>query len=112
MKTPTEDTPVSERKWTKGPWVVGTDTFDNDGYSESVIAQKDGPLAVAFAIEVDVKNVDVRKHNARLIAAAPDLYEALSELLPFAQQAYVGGPDADALLAKARAALQRAEGEL
>ena len=93
--------------WTGGPWIVGTDTFDNDGIEESLIAQRNGPHAIAFAIEISAASSDTRKANARLIASAPELYEALKEL--------VDSMGCNERLpcnvcAKARAALSAAEG--
>lgn len=46
--------------------------------------------------------------NARLIAAAPDLLEALQALLPDAEANHCGGPDTGARLQRARAAIAKA----
>jgi hypothetical protein len=102
-----KDAMTKPNGWTGGPWVVGTDTFDNDGIPESLIVQRDGPLAIAFAIEISAKSSEPRKANARLIAAAPSLYEALAELIPWALY-WIN--DNHPAMEKARAALQAAEG--
>jgi hypothetical protein len=49
--------------------------------------------------------------HARLIAAAPELLEALCRVLPWAREQDVGGPDIGADLDFARAALSKATGE-
>ena len=64
--------------------------------------------------------IDQRSANARLIAAAPDLYEALKDLLaddspvwPWANQVGIGKAEYDfrsAIVERARAALARVEG--
>lgn len=48
--------------------------------------------------------------NARLIAAAPDLLEALVALIPDAEANDFGGPDTGARIAAARAAIAKATG--
>jgi hypothetical protein len=48
--------------------------------------------------------------NAYLIAAAPELLEALSETLAFCEANTFGGDDTAALIAKARAAIAKATG--
>jgi hypothetical protein len=48
--------------------------------------------------------------NARLIAAAPDLLEALQAILPDAVGNHIGGPDTQARIDAARAAIAKATG--
>jgi hypothetical protein len=76
----------TETKWTPGPWVV-------DGGSPSLIwaegreRRRLGGLLVQGLLVADlaprtvnnVPPIDERRANARLIAAAPKMYEALRE---------------------------------
>lgn len=105
---------MSEFKGTLGPWSVDTDI--DDGYGdESVIshwvrgaphpnAPGFGGLVVASVVADCVENSEA---NARLIAAAPDLLEALQALIRHAEKLgrHSGVYD------KARAAIARATGE-
>ncbi len=50
--------------------------------------------------------------NAHLIAAAPELLQALAETLAFCEANTFGGDDTAALIAKARAAIAKATKEL
>ena len=104
MKTPTEDTPVSERKWTKGPVAVLV-ALDKHIKAERALGYE------ASAIEGD---------EARSIVI--ELYEALAELVADAGWAHMTddqlkdeaelGNEMVLASIKARAALQRAEGEV
>jgi hypothetical protein len=92
-----------------GAWIVTANETDEDGY------QVGGPVA-----EVTFKGTAKRgeaykapdpvgQANARLIAAAPDMFEALDELLN-----YSGGADSaledEYVVARAIAALAKARG--
>jgi len=50
--------------------------------------------------------------NAHLIAASPELLQALAETLAFCEENTFGGDDTAALIAKARAAIAKATKEL
>jgi hypothetical protein len=79
----------TETKWTPGPWVV-------DGGSPSLIwaegreRRRLGGLLVQGLLVADlaprtvnnVPPIDERRANARLIAAAPKMYEALRAVMP------------------------------
>lgn len=96
---------MADGKWTKGPWKA---TPNGDGY---VITRTDvfvAGYAIAAARPSRAATEDQCEANARLIAAAPDLYEALVE----ARERMVGSsPGLKALIAKTDAALSRARGE-
>jgi len=68
-----------EHKHTPGPWEVATEAFDNEGFPETVIQALCGSAVVAVALDFGENNPGMREHNARLIASAPDLLEALQE---------------------------------
>lgn len=66
-----------ERKWTPGPWVAGpryrSIISDNPtGYEDEDSIEAYGGHLVCESVKWDA--------NAHLIAAAPDLYEALEDL--------------------------------
>ena len=101
---------MSERKWTKGPWVTEPENYDGDG---GVLVRVGGDyprncIANAWrqqsAMEVD----DEGQANAHLIAAAPDLYEALEMV-----NLWFEGSDMDLakVLKPVKAALSKARGE-
>lgn len=67
---------MSENKFTKGPWMVDLFLSDNEHFVIN-IPNKDG---VAF-IERHVSGKDQEDlPNAHLIAAAPEMYEALKQI--------------------------------
>ena len=96
---------------TPGPWHVGPE-FDNDGYPEIIIERKTpaGNLVVAVALP----GLQGQKSNAHLIAAAPDLLNALSVVLRDVQAVDAEGHLADIELEpamyQARAAIAKATG--
>ena len=111
---------MNETKWTSGPWEYIASTEHHGPY---VVAPFGGDIADCYTmsnrpIHFQHEQADA---NARLIAAAPDLYEALADMLgahpPISKR--IGGEgsparraqeDQEAAIAKARAALARAKG--
>ncbi len=109
---------AGETKWTPGPW-DGSDRGRKDsnfgGFSCRVRADA-GTVAKVYELGRWDECQDTARANARLIAAAPDLYAALEELVARRdkESAAYGGlsPDgSDGRYARARAALRRARGE-
>ena len=101
-------------KHTPGPWVVnasenGLVWVDGDSETVSICdlyhRHKDGEF-------ISKENV---KANARLISAAPDMYEALADLLSSLEVVWSKGfaarEDLEPEIKFARAALSKAEGE-
>lgn len=93
---------MTERKWTPGPWVYDEESQGEWGTNYS-IQQYDNRL-------IDVAEMVGTKEDAHLIAAAPELYEAL--------EAFTDDSDChdeaewfEARLRDARAALAKARGE-
>jgi len=100
---------MSETKFTPGPWrldhdPIGSGVFsDNENYHGVEAGHgfiKDG---VGFNCTGFMSKAD-----ARLIAAAPELFEALSDLLNVTE---MQGIDGDAEMEAARYALRKARGE-
>lgn len=75
---------VGPHGWSDGPWI----------YEES--SHEDGSYVVRPAFRAVVAGIDAHENaeaNARLIAAAPDMHEALTAALPLivAHARYTGG---------------------
>lgn len=100
---------MSEFKHTPGPWVIrvidlheGGSGFEIVGANGDIVC--DNQTYYPHAID---------KKNARLIAAAPELLEALVRLMPSAEDntaGYGGEPDEDEDILFARAAIAKATG--
>ena len=96
---------------TPGPWYIGKD-FSDQGrhiYAEQMVCDDDGeewhPLIAST--DDDERLVDWQA-NARLISAAPDLLEALKDMLDNHEDACTGYGEGAA--EKARAAIAKATG--
>lgn len=92
---------MTEKKWTTGPWTV-----DVDDITASIIA-RDGELVVAGEYNGWMAPFACRDEgvsNANLIATAPELYEALENLLYAMklEHPHTTFPEAEKALAKAR----------
>ena len=92
---------MSERNWTAGPWWVEDGMAEEKGY---VVAKLDMHSYVMAEHEA----VNDSRHDAHLIAAAPELYGSLDEVLRLwiedadPSECYESVRDARAALAKAR----------
>lgn len=98
---------MSETKFTPGPWKAD----DND--IETAAGEL---LATAYAMDRDRLEgrdfYETAQHNAHLIAAAPDLYEALDNLAMAAEfQIALGDKAWIEMHGVAKAALAKARGE-
>jgi len=86
---------MTKRKWTPGPWEADGEFVDG----------ADGS-AIYTALGYDPDNVplhdEIQKANASLIAAAPDLYEALEGAVEAMEAAGMSCHDERAAIAKAR----------
>lgn len=93
---------------TPGPWRLRYGKrFE---YDYLLKAGKDTPIAYWSNFKIRTKKES--KANARLIAAAPDLLEALQEVLPMLEQLLMirGEPEPGSIGHKARAAIAKAIG--
>ena len=78
-------------KHTPGPWAFSRS--DNFGDARFYVAQQDGApytpnysdVATLIAETVSGERVSIQEANARLIAAAPELLEALQEMVEIAE---------------------------
>jgi len=95
---------MAETKWTQGPWVVWY-----DGPSLPIVKQENGHEIIGGCTFQD----GLCGANAHLIAAAPDLYDALDKLVD--RIGDIRGLDMDVLapdqLRNAQLALAKALGE-
>lgn len=97
---------MSERKWTPGKWSVYE--VERETYWPGIDAGRTSIVVWGDQQEnngVQGDTLEEAKANAHLIAAAPDLYEALDRLVR-----YINAPSTEAYLS-ARAALAKARGE-
>jgi hypothetical protein len=60
----------------RSPWTV---RYDHENESKAIRVQDESGRAVAFPAWTDFENAEIAS-NARLIASAPDMYEALSSI--------------------------------
>ena len=102
---------TTQAKHTPGPWSV-TETFCNNACNRLVVKRKTwGGEVVADLGEAP----DANRANARFIAAAPEMLEALRAMVaraPFIDQSVTAEGLANCeALAKARRAIRQAEGE-
>lgn len=105
-----------ETYFTPGPWTVGSNNPDGDDpYGPIPIRAKHYRIAKLGLDDAPVHDYNtMQRCNARLIAAAPDLYESLTDFMenPAFQTAVGGNPIAiGGMMARARAALAKARGE-
>lgn len=107
---------MSETKFTKGPWIFVEENIgklSHDAYHLLHGQPGDGgwekPLYIAVGCSMGIERelgAGVAEANAHLIAAAPELYEALDEMVERLERNGWSGADID----KANAALARARG--
>ena len=72
-----------ETKFTPGPWESATAMVYRDGkpvVTEYFVCTEDGDVAIASEI-VNIEDGSPSEANAHLIAAAPDLFGALEDLI-------------------------------
>ena len=100
---------MTERKWTPGPWEAMDKGFHPYPYvcgpEDDYEYGKDRPV-VAYLVGMNIP------HNAHLIAAAPDLYEALEWCIKSLEFSYTGTASDSEIPQDIRAALAKARGEL
>jgi hypothetical protein len=100
---------MSGENWTPGPWQALPWEADNGGTDWNVW----GPKQTNHIGDDNLSGDYGSEHDARLIACAPELYEALSDFVQMGEQydwdkATTGR---DIIMKNARAALRKARGE-
>jgi hypothetical protein len=105
-----------DRAHTKGPWEVKRSAHKHDGAYDYAISAPDAlVLAEAFGRDA-VGRYPEAEANAHLIAAAPDMYEALktfvAEYVDLVESGDAGfwDPEKEAKVIAARSAIAKAEG--
>ena len=92
---------MDNTKHTPGPWKASFESFDTEW---AIVTSKHGDI---------VANVnDAHGPNARLIAAAPDMYEALKNIANAGESGPLSIATMGAIKGMARQAISRVEGEL
>ena len=98
-------------KHTPGPWWVGTGTSDQLGPVLAIV-RKEESCGAAIAVIDTVTGDEVSQENARLIAAAPDLLNALQAIVKsLAGQDDEGMIEHAQQMIDARSAIAKATGE-
>lgn len=106
---------MSELKATPGPWEI-SHVFATDPCYIAIDAPKHGALAEVVWKMEDEDRSQVCEANAHLIAAAPDLYDALEWAMRFVDQVRIENPlpeggGEDIAYQRAIHALAKARGE-
>ena len=100
-------------KWTPGPWFsvnIGTDEEPMMDVKAARIAGQEPRHCVAICATGDSPQ-PMETANAHLIAAAPELYEALEDCLNWIDYMSLAGPATDTTKARIETALAKARGE-
>ncbi len=105
---------ANETMWSQGPWRAGSEVNDSRDAGRWGIQNNDFFIATTCAdVEFNEERSQLREEfNARLIAAAPDLYSALEELVAVSWED-IGADDGSEspVMYRARLALAKARGE-
>ena len=97
--------PTNDARHTPGPWKAVEAAYNPPGW----LWVQNGPGALLADVHQNVNiPMDARNANARLMAAAPELLEALQEIITAADGE--GWSQLDAGFTKARAAVAKALG--
>lgn len=92
--------------FTKGPW----EWWTSNSLKRLSAGGKDGAVLHAYRCPDGASDIQVSDADARLIASAPELYEALEAMVKTFDM-YIQQPSAYPAYNKARAALSKAAGE-
>lgn len=96
---------MADTKHTPGPWEVLGVLVDGDPHPEIVIGAKAAHRFLTVAVAIG--GLETQQGNALLLAASPELKDALKGLIPYAAQ-WIN--DCHPAMKKAKAALAKAEG--
>jgi len=112
---------MNDKKHTPGPWEVRADPSHYDSFTTVVAGSGEQRKGMLRELIVEIggwAGIETAEANARLIAAAPDMLEALKSLLAFVNSLGMefGGVSKEKYLEayeplnKAHAAISKAEG--
>jgi len=101
---------MSEPQWTPGPWRVQWVQLGDNDRRPGWLTQADDPYGRIISGFANPATVEAAA-NARLIAAAPELYAALSEMLRWLAQPPSGPINVAHVKERAEAALAKARGD-
>jgi hypothetical protein len=102
-------TSTNEKKWSEAPWTVAVPESKAERqklYVRCALRLDGAPAGIAVAHVTSAAGFAERDANAHLIAAAPELYEALDAFMR------LGTMDDQSAIDAARAALSKARGEV
>ena len=106
---------MSETKHTPGPWEVSWDKYGKESEIHGKSELNDGPICIIPHDDVTESGAEEQLANARLIAAAPELLEALKALIENVGSCICYDQSEGECLAKAwkmaAVAIAKAEGE-
>jgi len=110
---------MSEARWTSGPWFAVKDmagcwcvkTRRDKDDENAVVSDLSANIASGIGDHTESRTSGNEEDNANLIAASPDMAEALQRLLDSYIAVTDGDPDIDPDVIRARAALAKARGE-
>lgn len=100
-----------QKRHTPAPWIAKEDDEHHSSYAH-IIGDKGEYIARVplYSHELD-KHRPEQEANARLIAAAPELLDALQVAVKHMNDPYPAGDDLSHVLARAEAAIAKANGE-
>jgi hypothetical protein len=104
---------MNEPKHTPGPWQVREDSKELSWDPDKVMVDASGQEMLAFYRHDPSDRISLLAADWKIIAAAPEMLEALKELLPLAEDFYYDVNHGDEYVeqfVKARAAIAKAEG--
>lgn len=86
---------MTERPWVQGPWIA-------EGPARNRIVWRDDVNRICFMAHSNGRDPERDIATSNLVAAAPDLYEALAEIVALSDRKHDAWDRAHAALAKAR----------
>lgn len=72
---------MSERSWIPGPWAVDPDDRPGMAYNRHIVLANDPNQRICFMAHDGLEGDHAFKATAYLIAAAPELYDAIVAIL-------------------------------
>ena len=106
---------MNKTKFTPGPWIIFTKLSSQENHKGFILTDAN-KMCVADVEPIDEDGA-AGIYNAHLIAAAPDLYEALANLKPYLDSivcyaSTVEEYEANNFVFKVESALKKARGEI